>query len=80
MADRHIQQKIAATLIPGDGIGPDIVASTVDIRAALGSPFVRAAGRGIHPALATAIGAEIDRLTMEAAPLRKLRAAVFGVA
>jgi hypothetical protein len=31
-------------------------------------------------ALATAIGAEIDRLTREAATLRKLRAAMFGVA
>ena len=33
-----------------------------------------------HSALATAIGAEIDRLTREAATLRKLRAAIFGVA
>jgi hypothetical protein len=30
-------------------------------------------------ALAAAIGAEIDRLTREAATLRKLRAAMFGV-
>jgi isocitrate dehydrogenase (NAD+) len=40
MADERIQQQIEATLIPGDGIGPEIVASTVDILAALGSPFV----------------------------------------
>jgi isocitrate/isopropylmalate dehydrogenase len=40
MADQRIQQKIDATLIPEDGIGPEIVASTVDILAALGSPFV----------------------------------------
>jgi len=40
MADQRIQQKIDATLIPGDGIGPDIVASTVDMLAVLGSPFV----------------------------------------
>jgi hypothetical protein len=32
------------------------------------------------PTLAAAIGAEIDRLSREAATLRKLRAAVFGVA
>ena len=32
------------------------------------------------PALAAAIGAEIDRLSREAATLRKLRAALFGVA
>jgi hypothetical protein len=31
-------------------------------------------------ALATAIGAEMDRLTREAATLRKLRTAMFGVA
>ncbi len=30
--------------------------------------------------LATAIGVEIDRLDREAATLRKLRAAIFGVA
>jgi hypothetical protein len=32
------------------------------------------------PFLAAAIGAEIDRLSREAATLRKLRAALFGVA
>ena len=32
-------QKIPATLIPGDGIGPEIVKSAVDILEALGSPF-----------------------------------------
>jgi hypothetical protein len=32
------------------------------------------------PILAAAIGAEIDRLSREAATLRKLRAALFGVA
>ncbi len=31
--------QIEATLIPGDGIGPEIVAVTVDILEALGSPF-----------------------------------------
>ena len=31
--------KIPATLIPGDGIGPEIVKSAVDIFDALGSPF-----------------------------------------
>jgi hypothetical protein len=41
----------------------------------------RTLGRGASDsALATAIGAEIDRLTREAATLRKLRAAMFGVA
>ncbi len=32
------------------------------------------------PTLATAIGVEIDRLTREAATLRKLRDTLFGVA
>src|SRR4051794_36664586 len=31
--------KLPATLIPGDGIGPEIVRSAVDILEALGSPF-----------------------------------------
>ena len=31
--------KLPATLIPGDGIGPEIVTSAVDILEALGSPF-----------------------------------------
>src|SRR6201985_1102049 len=31
--------KLPATLIPGDGIGPEIVKSAVDILDALGSPF-----------------------------------------
>ena len=30
--------KLPATLIPGDGIGPEIVKSAVDILEALGSP------------------------------------------
>ena len=32
-------RKLPATLIPGDGIGPEIVKSAVDILEALGSPF-----------------------------------------
>jgi isocitrate dehydrogenase (NAD+) len=40
MVDQAIQNSIEATLIPGDGIGPEIVAVTVDILAALGAPFV----------------------------------------
>ena len=32
--------QIPATLIPGDGIGPEIVAATVQILDALGSPFL----------------------------------------
>ena len=32
--------KIPATLIPGDGIGPEVAQATVDLLDALGSPFV----------------------------------------
>ena len=32
-------QTIPATLIPGDGIGPEIVDSTVAVLKALGAPF-----------------------------------------
>ncbi|CAJ49226.1 putative dehydrogenase (fragment), partial [Bordetella avium 197N] len=31
--------KIPATLIPGDGIGPEVVEATVQVLDALGSPF-----------------------------------------
>ena len=34
------RDKIPATLIPGDGIGPEVVAATVQILDALGSPFI----------------------------------------
>ena len=34
------RHKIPATLIPGDGIGPEVVAATVQILDALGSPFI----------------------------------------
>jgi isocitrate dehydrogenase (NAD+) len=34
-----MQQKIPATLIPGDGIGPEIVDATVEVLEALGDPF-----------------------------------------
>ncbi|HWA36629.1 MAG TPA: isocitrate/isopropylmalate family dehydrogenase, partial [Burkholderiales bacterium] len=33
------KRKIPATLIPGDGIGPEIVAAVVKILAAAGAPF-----------------------------------------
>src|SRR6476620_2709705 len=37
-ADKPLR-RLPATLIPGDGIGPEIVNSAVDILEALGSPF-----------------------------------------
>ena len=32
-------QKIPATLIPGDGIGPEVSAATLEVLDALGAPF-----------------------------------------
>ena len=39
MSDAPAPQKIEATLIPGDGIGPEIIAAVVEILDVLGSPF-----------------------------------------
>jgi isocitrate dehydrogenase (NAD+) len=39
MTTSKLTGKLPATLIPGDGIGPEIVNSAVDILEALGSPF-----------------------------------------
>ena len=58
--------KIPATLIPGDGIGPEIVRSTVDVLDALGAPFewdtqqaglagIAAAGEPLPPATLASI-------------------------
>jgi isocitrate dehydrogenase (NAD+) len=38
--ETHQQKSIPATLIPGDGIGPEISAAVVEILDALGAPFV----------------------------------------
>jgi len=39
MATKTAQNRIPATLIPGDGIGPEITAAVVEILDALGAPF-----------------------------------------
>jgi isocitrate dehydrogenase (NAD+) len=36
---QNCHQKFRATLIPGDGIGPEVVAATVEVLDALGAPF-----------------------------------------
>ncbi len=36
----ELPASIPATLIPGDGIGPEVVEAVVEILDALGSPFV----------------------------------------
>src|SRR3984957_14876233 len=47
MTNKHPLRRVEATLIPGDGIGPEIVAAVQNVLDALGSPFawdVRQAG------------------------------------
>ena len=39
MPSSNTQTRVPATLIPGDGIGPEIAAAVVEILAALGAPF-----------------------------------------
>src|SRR3954464_2785203 len=39
MSDSEQRQKIPATLIPGDGIGPEITNAVVEILDTLGAPF-----------------------------------------
>src|SRR3954466_4636566 len=39
MSDSEQRQKIPATLIPGDGIGPEITQAVVEILDTLGAPF-----------------------------------------
>ena len=39
MATRAPQDAIPATLVPGDGIGPEISAAVVEVLDALGKPF-----------------------------------------
>jgi isocitrate dehydrogenase (NAD+) len=40
MTNKHESSRVEATLIPGDGIGPEIVAAVQIVLDALGSPFV----------------------------------------
>jgi isocitrate dehydrogenase (NAD+) len=40
MTNKHQSSRVEATLIPGDGIGPEIVAAVQIVLDALGSPFV----------------------------------------
>ncbi|MBL6751709.1 MAG: NAD-dependent isocitrate dehydrogenase [Nevskia sp.] len=68
-------QKIDATLIPGDGIGPEIVAAAVQVLDALGAPFawdVQAAGlAALHSA-----GDPLPQATLDS--IRRTRLALKG--
>lgn len=65
------ETKIPATLIPGDGIGPEVVAATVQVLDALGSPFewdVQQAGvAGVEAA-----GDPLPAATLDSIRARKL--------
>ena len=68
-------KQIPATLIPGDGIGPEVVEATVQVLAALGSPFswdIQQAG----VAGVTASGDPLPEATL--ASIRKTRLALKG--
>jgi isocitrate dehydrogenase (NAD+) len=54
MADAANTQKVPATLIPGDGIGPEITAAVDEIFDALGSPFAWDTQQGGMAAVAAA--------------------------
>ena len=63
--------KIPATLIPGDGIGPEVVEATVRVLDALGSPFewdVQLAGM----AGVAAVGDPLPTVTLDSIRARKL--------
>jgi len=64
-------EKIPATLIPGDGIGPEVVEATVRVLDALGSPFewdIQPAGM----AGVKALGDPLPAVTIESIRQRKL--------
>lgn len=64
-------KKIPATLIPGDGIGPEVVEATVRVLDALGSPFdwdVQVAGM----AGVAAVGDPLPTATLDSISARKL--------
>src|SRR6185437_15206164 len=70
-----LEKKIPATLIPGDGIGPEVVAATLQVLDALGSPFewdVQQAGM----AGVAAAGDPLPAPTL--ASIRKCRLALKG--
>jgi isocitrate dehydrogenase (NAD+) len=70
-----LEKNISATLIPGDGIGPEIVDSTVKVLDALGAPFVWE----IHPAGMSGmdlLGDTLPETTLDS--IRKTKLALKG--
>jgi isocitrate dehydrogenase (NAD+) len=75
MTNRSPSQSIPATLIPGDGIGPEIVAAVVQVLEALGAPFAwethQAGVAGV-----TECGDPLPEATLES--IRRTRLALKG--
>jgi isocitrate dehydrogenase (NAD+) len=68
-------EAIHATLIPGDGIGPEIMAATTDVLAALGAPFVWDVQQGGMAGIAAG-GDPLPEATL--ASIRRTRLALKG--
>jgi len=75
MAQDGLQRGIEATLIPGDGIGPEIVASTVEILEALGAPFEWETQQGGLAAI-EAFGDPVPKATLDS--IRRTKLALKG--
>src|SRR4029450_2940124 len=69
MATPSTQQPVLATLVPGDGIGPEISAAVVEILDALGKPFTWETQEG------GMAGAQKSRRPLPAPPLATTRPA-----
>ena len=71
----NLKNSIPVTLIPGDGIGPEIVDSTVKVLDALGAPF----SWEVHPAGMSgmdAFGDPLPQTTLDS--IRRTRLALKG--
>jgi isocitrate dehydrogenase (NAD+) len=75
MAEHAATDPIPATLIPGDGIGPEITAAVVEILEALGKPFAWDVQAGGMAAL-TATGDPLPEVLL--ASIRRTRLALKG--
>ena len=75
MAPQHDGPQIPATLIPGDGIGPEIVAAVVQVLDAIGAPFAWDVQQGGLAGIA-ACGDPLPAATLES--IRRTRLALKG--
>ena len=75
MVTSHRHDQVPATLIPGDGVGPEIVAVVVEILDALGAPFAWETQQGGMAAIEVA-GDPLPEATLES--IRRTRLALKG--